>query len=633
MKKLFSIGICFLLLLALTVSVSAAGAASLSGASSVTAGNNVELTLSVSGCPDATSASVQVNLGSGLELVSGTWLKSGSLSTFDVGNKVGAVGGLSSPDINGSLFKLVVKATTPSASAKSVSVTVVARNGATDVINTTASANIKINCSSHSFGAWEKLDATNHKHTCSACGASENAAHAWNSGEVTKQADCNQAGNTKYTCTVCGEIKNETISKTNNHTWGAWTKTEAPKCTTVGKQSRECSTCHTVETGDIPATGHKLGAWSETTKPSCTANGEETRFCSECSYKETKSVPALGHAFSNPTVTKQPTCTEAGEKSGKCTRCNQTTTESIPATGHKMGSWTSVKEATCTEKGEEARTCSNAGCTHKETRATKALGHKFANATVTKQATCTEAGIESGKCTRCGNETTNEIAPLGHAFGEMTVVKEPTIATTGLKEGKCTRCSETQQEVIPCSFTDETTGTQMTTEEGVFQEGTEIKIEVIEKEHASFEAVTKALKKVASKFVAYDVTAVRENVTVQPNGSLTLSFKIPDGFGKSVAVFYISDEGVAEKLESTVSEDGNYVSTTLTHFSSYAVVELAEEKDESQGNKGDSNATIGTDTPAQEEGKNPTGIIIAVCLILLGIGGAAAYYFFIFKKK
>ena len=110
MKKIIT----FLLSAALIFSVCFTAAAAepvvtVNAAGSVTAGSNIEFTVSLSGCADATSAAVDISFDDDkFELVSGEWLKQGSISTFDETNKKGALGALKSPDINGNLFKLVL---------------------------------------------------------------------------------------------------------------------------------------------------------------------------------------------------------------------------------------------------------------------------------------------------------------------------------------------------------------------------------------------------------------------------------------------------------------------------------------------------------------------------------------------
>lgn len=574
MKKIISLFVTMILMLSVCITANAAGSSTINGNTSVTVGSNIEFTVNVSGCSDATSIAVAVSYSDGFELVSGEWLKSGSLKTFDVSNKKGALGGLSSPDVNGNLFKLVLKAKTASANAQSVSVNVIAKNGSSEIMNVTPSKSVKIDCATHTYGAYSKVNDSQHKHTCTVCGHTETANHTWNGGTVTKTATCKEAGIKTYTCTACNTTKTETIAKTNSHNWSGYKVTKEPTCTAAGTQTRTCSVCGKTESQSVPATGHSYGAWATTKEPTCTEKGVETRKCSKCSATETKDIAALGHKFSNPTVTKQPTCTETGIESGKCTRCGEETTNVLKATGHNFGSWKNDKSATCTEGGTQKRTCSK--CNAEETRKTNALGHDFEN---------------------------------------PTIVKEATISTTGLKEGKCKRCGEATSEVIPCSHKDEATGILFQTEVGVFTEGTQVTVEEIKQDSSVYESVKNILVETSDTFTLYDISAVLNGTEVQPNGEVTVTFNIPEGYGIDVAVFYISDAGTYEKLESIVSEDGKTVSAKLTHFSKYAVCKLGE-TDKIVDKENTETDNINT---AEKETKSSTALWIILAAVIITV--------------
>ena len=452
---------------------------------------------------------------------------------------------------------------------------------------TATSGKITVNCKTHSYGSYSKKDGSNHTRTCSACGNVETKAHTWNSGSVTKTATCKETGVKTYTCTACNATKTETIAKTNSHNWSGYKVTKEPTCTAAGTQTRTCSVCGKTESQSVPATGHNMGSWKTTKEATCEAKGEQTRSCSKCSYKETKDIAALGHKFSNPTVTKQPTCTETGIESGKCTRCGAETTNTLKATGHKFGAWADDKSATCTEGGTQKRTCSK--CNAEETRNTDALGHDFEN---------------------------------------PTIVKEATISTTGLKEGKCKRCGETTSEVIPCSAKDENTGIVFETEEGVFAEGTQMTVEEIKTDNPTYESVKNILSEVTDTFTIYDISAVLNGTEVQPNGEVTVTFNIPDGYGTDVAVFFIKDDGTFEKLESIVSEDGKTVSAKLTHFSNYAVCKL--------GTSNSANTDVIPETieqPTEQPTKSNNTIWIVIAVVAVVILGAVTAVIIIKKKK
>ena len=180
MKKIFSIITAVMLIMSLCITANAACDATINGNNSVTVGRNIEFTVSVNGCGDATSIAVAVSFDGGFELVSGNWLKIGSISKFDTATNKGALGGLSSPDVNGNLFKLVLKAKTASANTQSVSVNVIAKNGSTEIMNVTHSKSVKIvNATGHD---WSNKDGI-----CTICGAE--CEHDWADGE----------------CSICGK--------------------------------------------------------------------------------------------------------------------------------------------------------------------------------------------------------------------------------------------------------------------------------------------------------------------------------------------------------------------------------------------------------------------------------------------
>ena len=131
----------------------------------------------------------------------------------------------------------------------------------------------------HKYGAWAKVNDTSHKHTCTVCAKEETANHTWNTGTVTKVANCKETGVVTYICTACGASKTENISKTTDHKYGAWAK--------------------------VNDTAHK-------------------HTCTVCTKEET-----VNHSWNSGVVTKKATCKEEGIKTFTCTGCNTTKTEKI----------------------------------------------------------------------------------------------------------------------------------------------------------------------------------------------------------------------------------------------------------------------------------------------------------------
>ena len=547
-KKIFALLLTFSILFALQLpAFAASGSLSVSSSkTNPTVGDEVTLTVSMSGTDNATSMALTFQYDTNaIEIKSGEWLKTGSaLANFDKANNAAAIAFTSATDLNGNLFKIVV--TVKSSAAKgntTVTVKPVVKNGGTAISCAEANTTLKVTCKTHRYGNWEKANDSQHKHTCSECGHVETANHTWNSGTVTKAATCKETGVKTYTCTTCSATKKEIIAKTNNHSFGDWKQTKAPTCTDAGT---------------------------------------ETRTCTVCGKPETRNISALGHSFSNPTVTKRPTCTEAGVETGTCTRCKQTATSAIKPTGHKFGEWSDSKAATCTEGGTQKRVCATCGA--EETRNTEALRHDFEN---------------------------------------PTVVKEPTISSTGLKEGKCRRCGETTSEVIPCSYSDTESETTIEADEGAFAEGTAVTVEKIDAKSDEFTSAKNILSDISGEFTLYNISAVLNGSSVQPNGKVKVTFTVPDGYGKDVAVYLINDDGTAQKLEASVSEDGKTVEAQTDKLNRIAVCKLGD--------------TVDTDNEADEntDGEKQTNntviwIIVGAAVLVTLIG---VIIFIILKKK
>ena len=63
----------------------------------------------------------------------------------------------------------------------------------------------------HQFGAWTSTGDTNHKHSCSVCGAEETKVHTWGTPVITKEPTADEEGMRTYTCTACDQTKTESI--------------------------------------------------------------------------------------------------------------------------------------------------------------------------------------------------------------------------------------------------------------------------------------------------------------------------------------------------------------------------------------------------------------------------------------
>lgn len=105
-----------------------------------------------------------------------------------------------------------------------------------------------------------------------------------------------------------------------------------------------------------------------------------------------------------------------------------------------------------------------------------------------------------------------------------------------------------------------------------FEDGTTVKVEeIIEGE--LFDRVTEAMEQVAEAYVAFEFTATKDHEAVQPNGKLTVTFQLPEGYSVNITVYYMAEDGSLEELEAVVDAENRTVTVELEHFSTYIVVD------------------------------------------------------------
>lgn len=179
------------------------------------------------------------------------------------------------------------------------------------------------------------------------------------------------------------------------------------------------------------------------------------------------------------------------------------------------------------------------------------------------------------------------------------------------------------EEEKPLTVVAEVEDAKLEAEDNAFPENTVVKLEKIEKSEV-IETIKTALKEISETFVAYEITASCDNVSVQPNGKVKATFDIPEGYDLGrVAVFYVAPDGTTEKLESTVDKESGTVVAELSHFSTYVVAET-DEVQESE--------TTGALEKNDDKGGFPIWIIIVIIAVVL-IGGGVAAFFIIKNKK
>ncbi len=206
--------------------------------------------------------------------------------------------------------------------------------------------------------------------------------------------------------------------------------------------------------------------------------------------------------------------------------------------------------------------------------------------------------------------------------------KVPAQKPADKEENKDNNKTETDKDTAtettkPTQTVTQTEGLVLHAVENTFDKDTVVKAEIIAETAETYEKVDTALKEVANKFVAYEITAIKNNTTVQPNGTVTATFDIPADFDTAkTVVYYIADDGKAEELTTTVDTATRKATATLTHFSTYVVAEKTAVES--------NNITL-DDGDVEKDPISPL-IIIAIVIFVLAVAALAVILVVKFKK-
>ena len=139
-------------------------------------------------------------------------------------------------------------------------------------------------------------------------------------------------------------------------------------------------------------------------------------------------------------------------------------------------------------------------------------------------------------------------------------------------------CVEYTAEDLPEAFDDEIVyelpedNSVVIPDNDCFEDGVNVKVEQIA-EGDIFDTAVNTMKWLAESYTVYDFTACKNGAAVQPNGSLTVTFAIPEGYSNNVAVYYMDEDGILEELEAAVDAEARTVTVELEHFSTYILAD------------------------------------------------------------
>ena len=111
-------------------------------------------------------------------------------------------------------------------------------------------------------------------------------------------------------CSICGDSKTEEIPATG-HVWDSGNVIREATCEELGIKTYICTVCEATQTEDIPALGHVWNDGIITKEPTCIETGEKTYTCTVCGKIKREEIPAVGHIEIKDEAV-DPTCEEPG---------------------------------------------------------------------------------------------------------------------------------------------------------------------------------------------------------------------------------------------------------------------------------------------------------------------------------
>lgn len=294
--------------------------------------------------------------------------------------------------------------------------------------------------------------------------------HDWGKPTVDIAATCAKDGKYVLTCKRCGEVVDgESIHATGEHAWQAGEITKEATCFETGSQIYECSVCQKQEIRQISLADHKYGELHLKIPATCLTEGRLAYYqCSVCLRYFDESFAFIGdseqdlvistagrHTWLADEITLQPTCTEKGKQTYECSVCHVKESRDVERIAHSFGILHEEITPTCVDNGvrtyTQCQTCKQYFTEQGELigasaddLAIPATGiHDFRAGEVTKRPTCAEKGAQIYECFTCHEQKSVELDKVDHEYGDLHGAVEPTCGRDGnLAYYQCSTCNE-----------------------------------------------------------------------------------------------------------------------------------------------------------------------------------------------
>ncbi|MBE6958701.1 MAG: hypothetical protein E7447_06090 [Ruminococcaceae bacterium] len=218
-------------------------------------GDTVVITVSTTKVDECVSGGFMLTFDKNVfEFVSGESALSAQGYMAGVSNAAGNVAGYfmnGNKTVEGEIFKITLRVKDTAAyGSYTVSGVPNLKAGGAAVECTVNEVTFTVACR-HTFGAFEFVNDSTHKHTCTKCGHEEQGSHVWDNGTITQKPDCEKPGELEKTCSDCKAKTTEPLQATGH----AWDNACDTDCNNGCGLTR--TTEHTYETAfSSDATGH-----------------------------------------------------------------------------------------------------------------------------------------------------------------------------------------------------------------------------------------------------------------------------------------------------------------------------------------------------------------------------------------
>lgn len=341
------------------------------------------------------------------------------------------------------------------------------------------------------------------------------------------------------------------------------TQTVPPSCEEQGYTLYECACGNSYQADFVgQATGHVFDPWLIDRLPTATEEGVRVRFCSVCGQGEVDFIPPGTDVSTLPTVPAEP----------------------IPTNPSQGG------DHTCQWQAVEV-----------------------------VEPWCEEDGFTVYVCTVCGNEKLDDYKAGGHTFGPWETQQEPEGEIPGYRIRVCENCGYTEEQMYSQSgetippLQDPTLGpTQGPTQDPIQgtttqppekewelvrdPDGSGITVRFPGADPEQLEGVRVAVDlltgdagaqarehlqmqdKELEQTKIFDISLEASGVKIQPDGRVTVSIPIPQGWNAgNLVVYYIAEDGDITDMQARISADGRNVEFDTDHFSCYALAQRSSQ--------------------------------------------------------